>query len=100
MYNCNLVEPYIKNVINQRIVAHNHMIEYKGYMSFNAIMSVILIGGIIIFLYTTRLYKPTNDEIRENNIKKYSYIQDKIKYVSTTRAWNDHPEIPTLYGTK
>lgn len=100
MYNCNLVEPYIKNVINQRIAEYNNIINYKSYISFNMIMAVSLTIGIIIFLYTTRLYKPTRDEIRENNIKKYTYIQDKVKYLNTTRAWNDHPEIPTLYGTK
>jgi len=100
MYKCNLVEPCIKKIINNNIREYNNRLEYRHYLSFNAIMAIVLTSVIFIFLYVTRRYKPTNDDIRENNLKKYTYIQDKFRYVNNSKAWNDHPEIPTLYGVK
>jgi hypothetical protein len=101
MINCNLVEPYVKQVMNNRLIEHNNKLLYNHYLSFNTIMMIILFVFTGIFLYVTRSHKLSPADIKNKNIQKYKYIQDKAKYVQNRKeTWNNHPELLTLSGIK
>lgn len=101
MINCNLVEPYVKQIMNNRLTEHNNILLHNHYISFNTMMMMILVACTGIFLYVTRTHKLSPEDIRHNNIQKYKYIKDKAKYVQNRKeTWNNHPELLTLSGTK
>jgi len=101
MNKCNLVEPCIKLVMNQRLKEYNNILVHDNYVSFNTKMIIFLTMCIGLFLYVTRISKPSPEDMIKANIEKYTYVQDKVKYLSNRKeTWNNHPELMTLSNSK